>query len=350
MASEESEISKNVQDINVANTDLQNKELENKEKSEDSGGSSKDNNNCSQNTESRFYAEDQYLLCIIINCIVNVLQSPMYSITFISLNLSKKKVVTASYQDYKHLRTNTKNRRKQTLFMKAQEFSTLTGCSVFIKIVDNNLQKSFVLSTDDLYTSYQLSGLKPNTIEERLTYTDDNQHQFGLNPVMPSPIKITKDSQPNCILPGGLKQLPVFVDNTVVTQQEEETPMHLSPPPVTVNATTPSDDQDPIATMDNDLVLKVLDLIDEHPSLSETTINLLETMSTSHIVEEEVTENSALTTCRYCKTSYEEDNANGRQKKWVQCEGNCNQWMHSVCLPKKHPRPSKKTNTWSCPC
>lgn len=59
--------------------------------------------------------------------------------------------------------------------------------------------------------------------------------------------------------------------------------MQLSPPHVTVDA-TPSDEQDPIATIDNDLVLKVLDTIDETPSLSETTIDLLETTSTSHIV------------------------------------------------------------------
>ncbi|XP_063444728.1 ubiquitin domain-containing protein UBFD1-like isoform X1 [Mytilus trossulus] len=51
MASEESEISKTVQDIEVETTDLQKKELENKEKSEDTGGTSKDNNNCSQNTD-----------------------------------------------------------------------------------------------------------------------------------------------------------------------------------------------------------------------------------------------------------------------------------------------------------
>ncbi|CAC5394742.1 unnamed protein product [Mytilus coruscus] len=86
---------------------------------------------------------------------------------------------------------------------------------------DNDLQKSFVLRTDDLYTSYQLSGLKPNTSEERFSYTDDNQHQFGLNPVIPSPIKISKNN-----------------DNTIVTHQEEETPMHLSTPPVTDIAAT----------------------------------------------------------------------------------------------------------------
>ncbi|CAG2218167.1 unnamed protein product [Mytilus edulis] len=126
------------------------------------------------------------------------------------LDESKKKVVAASYREEKHLRTNTKNRRKQTLFMKAQESSILTSCSVFMKIVDNDLQESFVFSTYDLYSAYQLGGLKPNSMEERLTYTDDNQHKFGLNPVMSSPIKNTKDSQQNCILPGGLEQLPVL--------------------------------------------------------------------------------------------------------------------------------------------
>ena len=122
-----------------------------------------------------------------------------------------------------------KSKRRATLISKLHEFEHMTGCSVFLKIMDRDVNRSYVYSTDDLYVEYTTTGLKKSqatddNCEKREVLEEDLNIKFsGTVPVPPSPVKTKTGAEKpsfNCVLPGDLSNIPVFFDDMDATFSE----------------------------------------------------------------------------------------------------------------------------------
>lgn len=113
----------------------------------------------------------------------------------------------------KKKRSNQKSKRKQTLVTKCHELAQLTGASVFLKIVCQDSNKSYVYATDDLYYEYSSRGLTKTgqVTKENREFGEDPPVNFNENnPVLLSRMKMVK--VPKCILPGDLSNITVYYD------------------------------------------------------------------------------------------------------------------------------------------
>lgn len=83
----------------------------------------------------------------------------------------------------KKKRSNQKLKRKQTLVTKCHEPAQLTGASVFLKIVCQELNKSFVYATDDLYCEYSSRGStkSDHATKENREFGEDQPVNFNEN-------------------------------------------------------------------------------------------------------------------------------------------------------------------------
>lgn len=105
-------------------------------------------------------------------------------------------------------RSNQKSKRKQTLVTKCHELAQLTGASVFLKIVCQDSNKSYVYATDDLYYEYSSRGLTKTgqVTKENREFGEDPPVNFNENnPVLLSPMKMKK--APKCICQGTYQTL-----------------------------------------------------------------------------------------------------------------------------------------------
>lgn len=110
------------------------------------------------------------------------------------------------------------NKRKDILINKCHEFASLTACSVFLKIVDNECKKSQIYATDDIYYEFTTTGIQPTRNEKRCHPSKETNALKEVPPFngemtpKPSPLKVRKETnvKVNAILPGQLKSLPNF--------------------------------------------------------------------------------------------------------------------------------------------
>lgn len=148
----------------------------------------------------------------------------------------------------KKKRSNQKSKRKQTLVTKCHELAQLTGASVFLKIVCQDSNKSYVYATDDLYYEYSSRGLTKTgqVTKENREFGEDPPVNFNENnPVLLSPMKLKK--APKCILPGDLSNITVYYDVAdsfadVVCDEETPNIEELQP---TMKPTTELEDSEP---------------------------------------------------------------------------------------------------------
>lgn len=295
----------------------------------------------------------------------------------------------------KKKRRNQKSKRKQTLVTKCHELAQLTGASVFLKIVCQDSNKSYVYATDDLYYEYSSRGLTKTgqVTKENREFGEYPPVNFNENnPVLLSPMKMKK--APKCILPGDLSNITVYydvADSFADVVCEEETP-NIEEIQPTMNPTTELEDSepnqlpqepshpDPLEVPDNcDLESPTKELPEEEENYQPTSPLRVEstpqrsskrprTMTLKaldyHFNRVEVpltpinkvcdmarpsaSSDDQNKTCSFCLLSQGEERANKIRKQWVTCSGLCYSSMHVTCLPKNHPRP-KKNAPFLCP-
>ena len=62
-----------------------------------------------------------------------------------------------------------KSRNLHSLLDRCREFTKATDCSLFIKIIELDLKKSYVCATDDLFLEYSGRGLSMSTADSEET-------------------------------------------------------------------------------------------------------------------------------------------------------------------------------------
>lgn len=93
---------------------------------------------------------------------------------------------------------------------------------MFLKIVDNECKKSKIYATDDIYYEFTTTGIQPTRNEKRCHPSKETNALKevppfnGEMPPKPSLLKVRKETnvKVNAILPGQLKSLPIFYEET----------------------------------------------------------------------------------------------------------------------------------------
>lgn len=252
-----------------------------------------------------------------------------------------------------------------------------------------------------MYFDYSSDGLRPTSNEKRRQPKDSLSLEFNGNiPLKPSPIKVRKNPETrhkvNCILPGYLKSLPVFFDDTTApntvtvelentqsaTNQTSSKSIHDSEcESDTVRKDKEHETSNDGANISNILSESTLECImspqtkkqmndiltstctddtdrntddTNHCSLeigqSDNDRNIIETLAETYLDKEQPDNDTDRddVACTYCKTLYCDDESKSIRRIWIGCD-NCKKWMHKTCIPKSiRPGIMKRNATWYC--
>lgn len=273
---------------------------------------------------------------------------------------------------------------------------------MFLKIVDNECKKSKIYATDDIYYEFTTTGIQPTRNEKRCHPSKETNALKevppfnGEMPPKPSPLKVRKETnvKVNAILPGQLKSLPIFYEETssatgntasvTIGDQETDSTGEADISEILGKLSQATDEQfarDILAHADEELPnLSTTSVENEFSTEKATppprgkTILTLEQATTpkkdsitksleysysavSSLTDDvnltladqenrELEEDDNMARCVYCEKFYKEDNS---RRLWIGCDGPCASWMHKTCIPK-HLRPGhmRKSEKWLC--